>query len=1314
MTATRTAALTPEECGALDRVVSTLRKLLERELRRVLEGTFGIKAGLDSPEDEARLSLSPDQLEARRELVELWEALGGDAGLLVRQAAFTHTNRLIAVRVAEAMRLLPESLARGRRSSGFRDLLEVAPLLGSDDDAGYWEYLRLCGDELAHDVPRLFDPRNPLLALRPPPSVIDDLVELLRPDDLGVPSDRGPAWAAPDTFGWTYQFFNSDEERAGMRRESPQPANSRELAVRNQFFTPNYVVRFLVHNSLGRRLVEAGVHELVDELEYLVDPPTASGEPLNLQDVKVLDPACGSGHFLLGAFDVLERAWIHRGVPPAEAAASIVQSLWGIDIDARAAQVAAAAVMFRARRHCSDGDLPTPNIVCARSVPGGPAGRAELLASVDLSRRDFLAELVDQLDRAPELGSLLKVDDLLRGDAARRMAFGGGRQLATARMLKPAPNAVSLLDAGIEAGTLDVGAIVDEVLAVAQAAADLVTSTPTERVLAAEGGDALRLVQALSHRYDAVLMNPPFGEPIPNTKPYLKAAYPWIPTRDYNLFAAFVGRGLELSNASGYLGAITSRAGMFLTTFERWRKEVLLGNDLTVLADLGHKVMHDALVEAAAYVVRPGRKRHSQPATFIRLLREPPERRPDALRTVCLHRREDTLDERVFRVATNAFEAVPGAPIAYWVRSEIRRFFSDYPQLEGHAADVRVGLQTGDDFRFVRAFWEVPPSRIARGRDETFTGKRWVPFAKGGEYSPFWGDIHLLLDYERDGSQLRGFPGARPQNLLYFFRQGVTWPRRTASGFSPRVLPRGCAFADKGPAAITRGDPLSVLAWLTSQTASAALAIQLGAADETSSGGASKSYEVGLVARLPWPGQLNDNKRVADLTRHITLLRRGLDAFDETCREFHSPVEVFQESARSMVSDRWAHYEQQILDVLNLSVDLESEVLETSGAKDAADFVEEEMGNHPASLPRTSLPAGTDLDGLMALPMERLISAAAERGGNLRVLTQKNYVADRRIEVLAHAFGVHPEVIIAARRASGVLPPEHVQQTALGIASYLVGCAFGRWDVRIGRDPSTAPPTSDDPFSPVPVCPPGMLVGPDGFPAQGAPTAYPLRFTDHRVLVDEPGHPADLASAVEAAAGALVEDPREMLDELMRLLGFAEVRAYLSKRFFKDHLSRYSKSRRRAPIYWPLTTASRRWTVWVYAPVLSREAIYAVAAHADRRLNAAEAEIRRMESAQLQASTPGSSTHDPGLVRSLAGRLDTERRLSEELRGFRRVVTRVAESEWAPNLDDGIVLCAAPFAEVFPDWPKELADTRKQLRAGRFNWSCVHHYRDVL
>ena len=233
--------------------------------------------------------------------------------------------------------------------------------------ADYRGYLRLCGDELAADAPVLFDPRNPLLALEPSTAAFDELVALL--------ADPGTTeiWAASDTLGWSYQFFNTGDERRQMR-EAAAPRNSRELAVRNQFFTPRYVVDFLVQNTLGRRLIENDpASPLLDQLPLLVDPPKAPGPVLPLDQVKCLDPACGSGHFLLGCYDLLERAWELAGIAPSDSAPMIVAALWGVDIDVRCAQVASAALVLRARRHCRDLPLPRPNIVTARGLPGGSA-----------------------------------------------------------------------------------------------------------------------------------------------------------------------------------------------------------------------------------------------------------------------------------------------------------------------------------------------------------------------------------------------------------------------------------------------------------------------------------------------------------------------------------------------------------------------------------------------------------------------------------------------------------------------------------------------------------------------------------------------------------------------------------------------------------------------------------------------------------------------------------------------------------------------------------------------------------------------------
>ena len=356
-----TVALSGGLRSVLEGVVQDGRVWVEEDLAGSLEGRFGVHlSGWLEP--VSALSLSAAELAVRADLIGVVEFLRAEGESeaasverLVREAAFTQVNRLVAVRVAEAVGVLPETMAKGVSSSGFKDFSELAPLVADTEWGRFAVFVRLCADELARDVPALFDPRNPLLQLELSEPVLERLVEAI----AGVGDE---VWGAPDALGWAYQFFNTGEERREMR-ESSAPRTSRELAVRNQFFTPAYVVEFLIHNGLGAYLA-SGIDGFVEELALLVEEP-AERHDIDLAEVSVLDPACGSGHFLLGAYDVLEKAWEYVGVGPAESAPAIVGSLWGIDIDPRAAQIAQAAVIFRARRHCRDAALPLPNDLCS-------------------------------------------------------------------------------------------------------------------------------------------------------------------------------------------------------------------------------------------------------------------------------------------------------------------------------------------------------------------------------------------------------------------------------------------------------------------------------------------------------------------------------------------------------------------------------------------------------------------------------------------------------------------------------------------------------------------------------------------------------------------------------------------------------------------------------------------------------------------------------------------------------------------------------------------------------------------------------------
>ncbi|HEY8531533.1 MAG TPA: hypothetical protein VIL08_04720, partial [Limnochorda sp.] len=1172
--------------------------MLEQDFAVLLEGRFGIHVS-GRVEEPSRLHLSDAERAARDDLVGALEYLKAQglrpeaaAARLRREAVFTALNRLVAVRIAEAIRLLPESLARGRESQGFREFLEIFPLLAKDASGGYWAYLRLCADELSADAPVLFDPRNPLLALEPSPKTLDELTAIFADPKLEL------IWKDPEALGWSYQYFNTDEDRRAAR-EAAAPRNSWELAVRNQWFTPRYVVDFLVHNTLGRRLIEAG-YETLRDLTLLVEvPPAGSGKPLDLEAVRVLDPAVGSGHFLLGCYDVLEQAWAARGVPPEQAAERILPCLWGIDIDPRCAQVAAAALVLRARRHCRDRALPRPNVFTARPLPEDDRLWERVLKRIDGGLGPVTAELRLALRKAPLLGPLLKAEETLRGAVERAGGLATGGLFSEEYLRKR------------------YGELEQSALAVLEEVAREASATPAERLFAAEAADALRFVEAVRQRYDVVLMNPPFGEPVPDTKEYLRAAYPWMPWKDHNLLAVFVGRGLELLREGGYLGAITSRAGLFLTTFEAWRKEVLLRHRLVALADLGYGVMEGAMVEAAAYVLGQEPRRSGEPAVFLRLLRD--SDRPNALAAACWEARESTPSARVFRVAPSELEELPGAPLAYWVPGSFRRLFRELPPLEGNGAEVRQGLATADDFRFVRAFWEVDPRRVARSREETFQGKRWVPFAKGGEYSPYYADIHLVVDWEEDGRRIREFEQAVVRNPQYYFRPGLTWVASTSRSLCFYPLPLGTIFSHTGPGLF----PLSlsenaVLAYGHSRAIQVLSQIYMTSAPGLE--GVRARYEVGAIQKLPWPKPRLTWQAEASLAEHasvLTTIRASFDVADETARRFVCPAVLCHNGRDFHARVRAAldAYERAVVRGVTHAYESEHVLHETLALDgDAERYLDKEYGPHPGSYPEGSLSPQEEREfqGLYVMPIEALIDKVIETRGGSRTIATKSYFLDRRLEVLAHVFYRHPSVLVEARRRLGLLPPEEPRRSAEDLVSYLVGCAFGRWDVRIGRDPSLAPP-APDPFDPVPLCPPGMLVGPDGMPAREAPPGYPLELPPDRILVDDEGHRWDIVRRMRAAAEVLFDDPDAILLELEQILG-RPLREYLRRDFFKAHLGRYTKSRRRAPIYWYLRVPSRAWGVWIYAPMLSREMLFAVLREArdkERALGEVRERLRR-------------------------------------------------------------------------------------------------------
>lgn len=628
--------------NAIERATQRARKLLEDDFTAQLEGTFDIlRTGEVAA--EAGAHLSSRQAFERGKIVAAIEhkrASGstkeGAVADYTRDTAFTTLNRFVALKMLEARKLLQECISKGEQSTGYREFCGMAAGVALlPESVGYRLYLESLFDELSTEVKVLFDRRDAVSILWPKRQTFDELLALLNAPELGK------IWGEDETIGWIYQFFNSGDERRKMRDESQAPRNSRELAVRNQFFTPRYVVEFLTDNTLGRTWFQMreGKTVLAERCAYLVKDGEvgAAREPKDPRDLKVLDPACGSGHFLLYAFDLLvliyEEAWDdgHTPYPPfSKSGYSIVEdyptiedlrralpalilkhNLHGVDIDPRCAQIAQLALWMRAQRSFKEFDIAPAarpiirraNIVIAEPMPGEADLHMAFAKSLQPALLgDLFHKLVERMHLAGEMGSLLKIDEALREDLERARKRYVGERETTGFLPGMAPER--------KQGELDLSGVTDAsffeeaerriVAAVsifAQSAEG--AERARRRMFADDAGQGVALLDLMRKRFDVVLMNPPFGAGSMGAKKDFEKAYPRTKN---DVYAAFVERGIQLLHKKGMLGAITSRTGFFLSSFQKWREDILLKEaPPVVFADLGYGVLDSAMVEVAAY-----------------------------------------------------------------------------------------------------------------------------------------------------------------------------------------------------------------------------------------------------------------------------------------------------------------------------------------------------------------------------------------------------------------------------------------------------------------------------------------------------------------------------------------------------------------------------------------------------------------------------------------------------------------------------------------------------------------------------------------
>ena len=694
-------------------------------------------------------ALSPEE-RTRRDRLMAGAAAAGDAAFAEREA-YSWFNRLMALRYMELHGLLPWggralSAADGSFDPELATRAADLPLASldraayleraaeADDEGAFRLALEAACAELAPALPGVFEgascdllPKG--LLARGEHGVIQHLVE-------DVPED---GWEDVEALGWAYQFYNS--ERKADFFKSRRKAAAEDIAPATQLFTPDWIVRYMVQNSLGRLwMLNNPESPLRDKMEFYIEPDAEHEDFLHIsgpEEITFCDPACGSGHILVYAFQLLTEMYRERGWRDRDIARSILESnLSAYEIDPRAAQIAQTALCMEAlsldRRWLSRG--VTADVRVLQNIE---------LDEEQLPETHVKRELADAIRHLGEVGSLLDPDeaDLAALDAA-------------------------IADAG---------------------AADLLGSALRGQLQEARGQ-----LEALSRRFDVVAANPPYmgsSSFNPFVAKWIKKRYP-DSCRD--LCTAFIERGMSMAKGAKLVSMITASSWMFISSFESFRKKLLSRARITSMIQQSTHGFPYVTVPTTMFVLQLD----SQNTTgcYIRLedFDRPQWQKPKTLEAV-----RNPGCGWFHRADASTFHDIPGSPIAYWASEAMLHLFQQ-DSLES-VISFREGITTGDNDQFLRLWFEVGADHFYPTSSPTASqAKQWIPCNKGGSYRRWYGNRLYSIDWTGEGRSLKNYPGCSFRNADVQRLEGGTYSNLSSGMFSTRLSPSGTAFESKG------------------------------------------------------------------------------------------------------------------------------------------------------------------------------------------------------------------------------------------------------------------------------------------------------------------------------------------------------------------------------------------------------------------------------------------------------------------------------------------------------------------------------------
>ena len=1229
-------SLNSEQKKAIKSTILECRDILEKDIEQVLIN-YGIYINKDWVNLRDLKNLTEEQENNRKNIEKAIEKLekGGfkrDKAVIeyIKEVSYTYLNRLAALRVMEVRGLIDEILVPrveyGNKSFINSRFYEVArEFCKYETDGGLGYLLNIMFNEISEEIKILFNTEDEYSFITPSSASLLKVIELLC---TNIDED---SWRQDEIIGWIYQYFNDKEKDDVFDRlyNKKQKIYVEDIPAATQLFTPDWIVDWIVDNSLG---------SLWDEIKQ------GKRENKKVEDIKLLDPCCGSGHFLVKAFDLFYEMYVEEGLYTKEEIPYKIleNNLYGIDIDLRAVQLTSLILFIKVKSSLKENGFNTNtkgklsvNLVCADAILLN-GKRLEELKEKHKDNKPILKmiEIIyEEFEDVRLKGSLIQPEKKLFPlfeEYKNRIAL---RELSKVKKTKKnqTKGQQNLLEETNEITFSEYKSqrnfskeerelmiSLDAIYSEAIRANDI-----SRQLFASEAKKSVKLVDIFMKQYDVVVTNQPYmGKRSMNDK-LKKFADENYKISSYDLYSLFIDRCLEFIPKSGLLGMITQQSFMFISTYDKFRDKLLLNYRLRKVVQLGSRAFDDISGEKVNTVM------------FI-LERNSKEKDGEYCRLVNygssdLKKENLAKQENWYNCNQNEFAKIEGKPFVFWISDNMRELFDKNKSL-GDVVYIKQGLATGDNGRFVRFFWEVDSGKI---------GVKWERYCKGAGYRQYYGGINSIVLWEENGREIKSFIDpqtkklkSRPQNEEYYFKEGITYSLIGSGGFSARYLPEGCIFDVGGSCIFPKSEDISIY-YLLGLLNTEFVNYILGLLNPT------LNYQVGDLKRVPYVKPSKEIKeKVECYAKKCVAISYKIESFDENSVDFKMPELLLNKD--STIIDSFINYISNMylmkVEYCYYKYKIEILIRELYKLNDEdINAIRKELGDLPLEIKITqdikvfNYPFDNEI--LDFINNIKNTDKAVFTDENSKKELLNDFIDGEDLYVLSKKYKINPLDIANDLLDKNIYTNKHMKKYVEKLLSFYIGMILGRYNL------------------------------------------FTIDFKEDGILpIDSSIYSQSLLEkiyeAIEVTFGK--ENADIVIDEIEEILG-KNIEEYMIKDFYETHIKIFEKR----PIYWHICSPKKTFNCFVYYHKLDDDTLYKVKSiYLKQMIDRYEEDLKYYTNQLIEARTKGDKSKEKDFKNRCS---DLEAKL-EDLYILDKKIMEILP--YKPDIDKGVLYNIIPLEPI--------------------------------